>query len=188
MAIVRDEITQLLADFRNGDHEAATRVMEIVYNELRQIARRYMQDERADHTLQPTALVHEVYIRLFGENVIEYQNCGHFFVVVSKTMRRLLVDHARRRHADRRLGDRIKLPLDEIADLPLEIDDGLVALDDVLSDLERLDPHMSQIVELRFFGGLTIKEVAESLKISEATVKRDWEYAKVWLYHQLSSK
>jgi len=188
MAIVHNEITQWLADFRNGDHEAATRLMEIVYNELRQIARRYMRDERTGHTLQPTALVHEVYIRLFGENVIEYQNCGHFFVVASKTMRRLLVDHARRRHADRRSGDRIKLSLDDIVDLPLDIDNSLVALNDVLSDLERFDPHMSQIVELRFFGGLTVKEVAESLKISEATVKRDWEYAKVWLYSQLSSK
>jgi len=186
------EITRLLHAFNDGDRDAAERLMTIIYDELRRIAGYYMRQECPDHTLQPTALVNEVYIRLFGDNPIEYQNHGHFFAVAAQQMRRILVDHARHHQADRRGGQRTKISLDEIfeavLELPQQNDADLVALDDALSDLDKFEPRMRQVVELRFFGGLTIIETAKVLGISKNTVTRDWDYAKVWLYKQLSPK
>lgn len=135
--------------------------------------------------MQPTALVHEVYLRLFGESAIEYQDRGHFCLIAARQMRRILVDHARAQHAARRAGDLIKVPLEELAEMPQPIQQDLAALDDALTDLERLHPRTGQVVELRFFGGLTEQEIAALLEVSISTVKRDWEFAKVWLYSQV---
>ena len=179
------ELTRLLAAYRNGDQEAAAELIPLVYQELRQLARHHLRQERADHTLQPTALVHEVYLRLFGERTVEYQNRGHFFLIAARQMRRILVDHARAHHAARRSGDLIKVSLEELAETPQEIKQDWAALDEALADLERLHPRTSQVIELRFFGGLTEQETAAVLGISVATVRRDWEFAKVWLYSQL---
>jgi RNA polymerase sigma factor (TIGR02999 family) len=181
------EITRLLTAYRAGDAAAAAELIGLVYEELRQLARQYLRQERADHTLQPTALVHEVYLRLFGENTIEYQDRGHFFLIAARQMRRILVDHARARYAARRAGDLIKVSLEELVETPQEIQHDLAALDEALADLERLHPRSSQVVELRFFGGLTEQETAGVLDISVSTVKRDWEFAKVWLYSQVQS-
>lgn len=180
------DFTGLLAAVRNGDPEAKEQLVALVYQDLRRLARHHMSRERADHTLQPTALVNEVYMDLFGEEIIEYQNRSHFFIVASQQMRRILIDRARAHNAARRSGGFIKVPLDAAADVPQEIDLDLVALDDALTELESFDPEVSKVVELRFFGGLTVQEVATFLDISIAKVKRDWEYAKVWLYNRLS--
>ncbi len=179
------EITRLLTAYRAGNPAAAEELIGLVYQELRQLARQYLRHERADHTLQPTALVHEVYLRLFGKGALEYQDRGHFFTIASRQMRRILVDHARTKQAARRAGDLIKVPLEELAETPQTINQDLAALDAALTDLERLYFRTSQVVELRFFGGLTEQEIAAVLGISTATVKRDWEFAKVWLYSQL---
>jgi len=179
-----NDTTRLLNGFSNGDADAAARMIPIVYQELHQIAERLMRGERPDHTLQPTALINEIYLRLFNER-IEYNNRAHFLAIASRLMRRLLVDNSRRRGAVRRQGNRIKIPLDEILDLPQEARHDLVALNDVLSDFERLRPRASQVVEMKFFGGFQLEEIAEALDISPATVKRDWEFAQVWLYDRL---
>ena len=179
------DTTVLLNGFSNGDTDAAARVISIVYTELHQIAERLMHRERPDHTLQPTALVNEIYLRLFDER-IEYNNRAHFLAIASRLMRRLLVDHHRRRKAERRQGDRIKVPMDEIPESPLRTRDDLDALHNALSDFERLHPRAGKVVEMRFFGGFQLEEIATALNISEATVKRDWGFAQVWLYSQLN--
>ena len=179
------EFTRLLTAYRNGDAAAGAELFSLVYQELRQLARQYMRHERADHTLQPTALVHEAYLRLFGEGAIEYQNRGHFFLIAARQMRRILVDHARAQHAARRAGGLLKVPLEELRETPQAIPQDLAALDEALTDLERLHQRTSQVVELRFFGGLTEEETARVLGLSVATVKRDWEFAKLWLYDQV---
>ncbi|HKQ73772.1 MAG TPA: sigma-70 family RNA polymerase sigma factor [Blastocatellia bacterium] len=182
-----ENTAQLLNDFSNGDADAAARLIPIVYHELRQIAEWHMSRERTDHTLQPTALVNEVYLRLFNER-IEYSDRGHFLAVASRIMRRLLVDHSRRLKAERRQGDRIRIPIDEVIHSPQETRQDLVALNDALSDFGRLHPRASQVVEMRFFGGFQLEEIADALGISLATVKRDWSFAQIWLYSQLQSQ
>jgi len=182
-----ENTTQLLNGFSNGDADAAARLIPIVYQELRQIAEHRMSRERPDHTLQPTALVNEVYLQLFNEG-IEYRDRGHFFAVAARVMRRLLVDHSRRLKAERRQGGRIKIPIDEVLDSTQEARQDFVALNDALSDFERLHPRASQVVEMRFFGGFQLEEIADALGISLTTVKRDWEFAQVWLYSQLQSQ
>ena len=181
------EITGLLAQLRSGHQEAASQLMDLVYPELRRLAQHYMQRERPNHTLQATALVHEAYLRIFGTEAIQWQNRAHFFAVAAQQMRRILVDHARRLGAEKREGGRIKLSLDDVPGLPAKHDEDLVALDEALKGLEKLDPRAGRVVELRFFGGLTEKEAAEVLGISVATLKRDWEFAKAWLFDQLGT-
>lgn len=179
-----NDTTRLLNGFSNGDADAGARMISIVYQELHQIAERLMHGERPDHTLQPTALINELYHRLFDKK-IEYHDRAHFIALASRLMRRLLVDNSRRRSAVRRQADRIKIPLDEILDLPQDARHDLVALNDALSDFQLLNPRASQVVEMKFFGGFQVEEIALALEISPATVKRDWDFAQVWLYDQL---
>ncbi|HYL99171.1 MAG TPA: sigma-70 family RNA polymerase sigma factor [Blastocatellia bacterium] len=180
-----NEVTQLLADYRNGDSSALDRLFPLIYDELRRLASSYMRRERRDHTLQTTALVHEAYIKMVGPQNIPWQNRVHFFAVAAKIMRRILIDRARTRNYAKRGGGAIKLSLDEALVLTDSRAAELVALDDALNELAELDPRQSQVVELRFFGGLTVEETAQFLNISSDTVTRDWNVAKAWLYRQI---
>lgn len=180
------EITQLLDEARRGDQTAVDALFEAVYVELRRMAKDYLRDERSDHTLQATALVHEAYLRLIGGQEIIWQNRAQFFSIASQVMRHILVDHARRHSADKRGHGAGKLSLDDAVDLAAARDVDLVALDEALAALAMLDGEQSKIVELRFFGGLTIKEIAEVLEISEMTVSRKWKTARLWLHQQVS--
>jgi len=159
--------------------------MPLVYGELRRLARHYLQKERSDHTLQSTALVHEAYLRLAGGSVPEWRNRAHFFGIAAHLMRQILVEHARGHAAAKRGGGACKLTLDEALALPGSADVDVVALDDALKDLARLDEQQSRIVELRFFAGLSIEDTSEVLGISPATVKRDWASARAWLYREM---
>jgi RNA polymerase sigma factor (TIGR02999 family) len=181
----REQVTRVLIDWSKGDRGAAERLMPLIYDELRQIARGYLQQERADHTLQATGLVHEAYLRLVDQTITSWQSRAHFFGVAAQVMRRLLVDHARRHRAEKRGGNWDKLELDEVLDagLPRRLD--LVMLDDALQNLAQIDPRQSQVVELRFFGGLTTEETAEVLDVSPRTIKREWRRAKAWLHREI---
>jgi len=179
-------ITKLLLDWRNGDQEALDRLMPLVYEELRRMANYYMRNERKGHTLQTSALVNEAYLRLVDHENIAWQNRSHFFGLAAQAMRRILVDHARSRNYQKRGGAAQQVSLDEAATLAEDRAAELIALDDALQELAKLDPRKSQIVEMRYFGGLTGDEVAEALSISTATVSRDWETAKAWLLRELS--
>jgi RNA polymerase sigma factor (TIGR02999 family) len=181
------DVTQLLVDWSHGDKQALNRLIPLVYDELRRLARAYLRRERSDHTLQGTAVVHEAFLRLVDQNRIQWQNRAHFFGVAAQMIRRILVDHARGQLAEKRGGAAAKLSLDDAMAIPGARDVDLVKLDDALTGLAKLDPQQSQIVELRFFGGLTIEETAEVLGISPATVKRDWVIAKAWLHQNLTS-
>lgn len=177
-------VTQLLERWGNGDERALQSLVPLVYNELRRQARRYLQKERPDHTLQGTALVHEAYIRLCNQQPTQFANREHFFAIAAQLMRQILVEHARRRGAAKRGGGH-KLALDEVAK-PTKMETmDLVALDTALQELAQLDARQSQIVELRFFAGLSIAEVARLLHISPATVKRDWATARIWLHQRI---
>lgn len=178
-------VTQLLAKWADGSEDALQRLIPLVYDELRRQARRYFRNERTDHTLQSTALVHEAYLRLCVQQVPHLANREHFFAVSAQLMRQILVEHARRHRAAKRGGGH-KLALDESVALPNMRDPDVVALDEALHELSQLDPRQSHIVELRFFGGLSIAEIASVLHISPATVKRDWATARVWLHHAMS--
>jgi RNA polymerase sigma factor (TIGR02999 family) len=179
------EVTQLLIDWSNGDQNAFERLLPLVYNELRKLAGRYLARERQNHTLQSTALVHEAYLRLIDQNRVQWRNRAQFFGVASQMIRRILVDHARSHHAAKRGSGALKLSLDEAVAVPGGKDLDLVALDDALRSLAEMDEQQARIVELRFFGGLSIEETAEVLNISPATVKRDWASAKAWLYRDM---
>ncbi len=182
------DITDLLLAWNGGDQSALEQLMPLVYDELRRLAQHYMRQERADHTLQATALVHEAWLRLVQTNRLTWQNRAHFIGVAAELMRRILVDHARKRRAQMRGGVETKLALNEALDalVPQEVD--LVALDEALDSLSAFDPRQSRIVELKFFGGLEVAEIAEVLGISPATVKRDWAWAKTWLYREISKQ
>ena len=180
-------ITQLLAEASRGDQAALDAIFPLVYNELRRLADSYLRKERPDHTLQATALVHEAYLRLVDQTSINWQNRAHFFSVAAQVMRHILVDHARSHQRAKRGGSARKLSLDEAVSFFEEKDIDLVALDEALTNLEKLDPQQSRIVELRFFGGLTIDELAEVLKISPATVSREWALAKMWLHRAVTN-
>ena len=182
---VSSGVTQLLLEWRNGDPQALDKLTPIVYDELRRLAHHYMRHERSDHVLQTTALVHEAYLRLVGEDV-EWQGREHFFAIAAGLMRRILVDYARRRRAKKRGGGVEKLSLEEAAQAAdpawtIAPDTELLALDIALERLAAFDPRKSRIVELRFFGGLTIEEAGRVLGISHATVERDLKMAKAWL-------
>lgn len=180
-------VTQLLNDWSKGDQTALDQLMPLVYAELHRLAASYLSRERSDHTLQPTALVNEAYLRLIDQNSLAWENRAQFFGIAAQMMRRILVNHARDRHADKRGGpDILRVSLDDAISFFEERDVNLVALDEALTRLAEMDPRQSQIVELRFFGGLTIEEVAAQLHTSPATVKREWATAKLWLLRELS--
>ena len=174
--------------WREGDRDALEELMPLVYDELRRLARHYLRQERSDHTLQSTALVHEAYLRLAGGNAPNWQNRAHFFGVAAHIMRQILVEHARGRDTAKRGGNVCKLALDEDVAPPQQIDVDVVALDKALSELSELDAQQGRIVELRFFGGLTIEDTSEVLGISPATVKRDWVTARAWLYRAMTGE
>jgi RNA polymerase sigma factor (TIGR02999 family) len=180
-------VTQLLVQWKDGDRESLDRLIPLVYQELRTIAQRFLRNEKAGHTLQSTALVHEAYLRLVDQSRTNWQNRAHFFGVAATIIRNILVDHARARQASKRGGPMPALSLDEAIALSPKRDRELIAVDDALMNLSRLDPQQSRIVELRFFGGLTIEETAEVLDISVSTVKRDWILAKTWIGRALSN-
>jgi RNA polymerase sigma factor (TIGR02999 family) len=182
----RSDATDLLVAWSNGDESAFDKLVPLVYQELRALAQRYMRHERADHTLQATALVNEAYVRLIDVNRIQWQNRSHFLAVAAQTMRRILVEFARQRHRQKRGGDVMRVTIDNAEDIGQEKGNDLIALSDALSALETFDPRMSQVVELRFFGGLTVEETADVLSVSPETVMRDWRTAKAWLLRELS--
>ncbi len=179
-----NEITVLLNRMSDGSDTAPGKLLELVYDDLRRLAGAYMQNERSDHTLQATALVHEAYMRLVDWKNVSWQNRAQFFSVAAEVMRKVLIDHARTRKAQKRGGH--KLVLDEAVSLPDHRQIDLIALDEALETLEKLDPRQAKIVELRFFGGLSIEETAYVLKVSESTVRREWTFAKAWFQRELS--
>lgn len=180
------DVTQMLDAIAAGDQKAPERLLELVYGELRRLAHGYMKNERSDHTLQATALVHEAYIQLVDWKNVSWQNRAHFFAAAAQMMRRILVDHARERKAQKRGGGLRTIALDEAVSFPHSNDLDIVSVDDALLELASFDPQQARIVELRFFGGLTIEETAHALTISESTVKRDWQIAKAWLFNRIS--
>ena len=183
----QEDITQLLLAWGAGDAAALDELMPIVYAELRKLARSYMRNQRADHTLQTTALVNEAYLRLIDSSRVKWQNRTHFFAISAQLMRRVLVDFARQRGSQKRGGEVQKIELDEA--LVVVADDGqktdLVALDEALKVLAEMNPRQSQTVELRYFGGLSEEEIADHLAVSVRTVRRDWSVARAWLFNQL---
>ena len=179
-------VTDLLVRWRNGDRQALDSLIPLVYAELQRLAHYYLQRERSDHTLQSTALVHEAFLRLAGQNPPQWQNRAHFFGIAAHVMRQILVEYARAHNAAKRGGPgACKLTLDEALDLPKKVDVDVIALDGALDRLNQLDPQQSRIVELRFFAGLTIEDTSEVMGISPATVKRDWTSARAWLYREI---
>ena len=179
-------VTQLLKAWGDGEQQALDQLISLVYAELHRLAHRYMRRERSGHTLQPTALVHEVYERLVDLKNVSWQNRAHFFGVSAHLMRRILVDYARSRRYSKRGGEWRQVPLNEAVALFRDRQTDIIALDDSLRTLAEIDPRKSRVVEMRFFGGLSIKEVAEVLNVSQETVLRDWRLAKVWLLRELS--
>lgn len=180
------QITQLLLEWRNGEHTAFEKLVPIVYDELRRLARAFMRRQNPGHTLQTTALVNEAYLRLVDSDKVNWQSRTHFFAISAQLMRRILVDAARRKQSQKRGGDRLQVTLDERFDIPLENETDMVALDDALKRLAAFSPRQSRIVELRYFGGLTEEQVAETMEISSRTVRRDWSLARAWLYRELT--
>jgi RNA polymerase sigma factor (TIGR02999 family) len=180
------DVTQILLNWQEGDTDAPAKLMPIVYEELRRLARNYLQRERADHTLQATALVHEAYLRMVDEKSVSWKDRAHFYGIAARLMRRILVDHARAHNAAKRGGLDQKLTLDEAQELPMKETVELVALDGALENFAQTYPRKSEVVELKFFGGLGAKEISEVLQVSEKTVLRDWNFAKLWLCRELS--
>lgn len=180
------DVTQLLLAWSDGDREALDELTPLVYRELKKLAESYLRRERAGHTLQPTALAHEAYIRLIDQQNVRWRNRAHFFGIAAQAMRRILVDHARARLAEKRGCGGAVVSLDEAIDVSERRADQLVALDEALKTLAELDSQKSRIVELRYFGGMTLEETAEVQGISRATVIREWRMAKAWLYGELN--
>ncbi len=179
-------ITQLLERWSQGDEEALDQLMPLVYDELHRLAGAYLRRERREHTLQPTALVNEAYLKLVRQRNIQWQNRAQFFGVAAQLMRRILVDHARANDAAKRGGDRVNVSLKNIGAFGTQPTTDVLALHDVLNRLAEIDPDQSRIVELRFFGGLTIEEAAEVMQVSHSTVEREWKIAKAWLKRELT--
>jgi RNA polymerase sigma-70 factor (ECF subfamily) len=180
-------VTALLADWSRGDSSALDQLLPLVYAELRRIAARQLRSERVNHTLQPTALVHEVYLRLVDQRQVDWQDRAHFLGVAAQTMRRILVDHARRHGAQKRGEGQQCVSIDDAKEIAASQEVPLLALDHALGRLEAVDPELARIVELRAFGGLTIEEAAHVLKVSPSTVKREWRTAKAWLNRELGA-
>lgn len=183
------DITELLREVRAGNRDCQAKLMSLVYDELHRLAAAHMRRERPDHTLQASALVNEAYLRLLGPNAVDWQNRAHFFATAASTMRRILVDYARSRNARKRDGalKRVEL-LDNIPAFSDEYSGQMLALDAALEQLAEWDPRQSRVVELRFFGGLTVEEAAEVLGVSDKTVKRDWSMARAWLQNRISAR
>ena len=184
----QENITQLLIELSSGNESSVNDLLPLVYDELKKMASNYLRRERRDHTLQPTALVHEAYLKLIDQTRVNWQNRAHFFGVSAQLMRRILVDHAREYKAEKRFGGLEKLQLDENIDKAFELGGEIVALDEALESLAEIDPPMAKLVELRYFGGLTFEEAAEVLGVSVITAKRHWKLARAWLYGHLSEK
>jgi RNA polymerase sigma-70 factor, ECF subfamily len=185
-----NELTQLLIDWNRGDAEALERLMPFVYQELHRVAQNHLRRERQNHTLQATALVHEAYLRLIDQTKVEWQNRAHFFGIAAQMMRRIMVDYARARAYEKRGGvDAIRVSL-QMADLVAaeKRPPDVLALDEALNELEKLDKRKASVVELRFFGGLSVEETAEVLQVSVGTVIRDWNFAKAWLYERMKDE
>jgi RNA polymerase sigma factor (TIGR02999 family) len=183
-----DEITQMLIELTDGNPEVVNQILPHIYDELRKLAGSYLRRERSDHTLQPTALVHEAYMKLVDQKQVKWQNRAHFFGIAAQVMRRILMDHARKHKAEKRGGDADKLPLEEeILLISHDSSNQLIALDDALKTLAEIDPQKAKIVELRYFGGLSIEETAEVTGVSVPTINRQWRMAKAWLFGQLSN-
>src|SRR5580698_307042 len=182
----RDDVTALLGQLAKGDDAAASKLIPIVYDELRRLADGYLRRERPDHTLQPTALVHEAYVRLVGQDQPDYRNRAHFFGVAAQLMRQILVDHARSRNAGKRGGGEPKIALESVADASAKHPEGFLDLNDALHRLEERDPRKARVIEMRFFGGLTAEETAEMLGISVETVRRDLRLGQAWLQRELT--
>lgn len=179
------DVTALLVEVANGNQAAQEKLVPLVYDQLKRLARRYMRRERAGHTLQTTALVHEAYLKLVGQHSPHWQSRAQFYGTAAQLMRRILIDHARRHLREKRGGTQVILPLDEALAFTPEHSEDLLKLDEALDRLSKLDPRQSRIVELRFFGGLSVEETSTFLNVSPITVKRDWAVAKVWLYAEL---
>ena len=182
------DVTGLLLAWSEGDEKALDQLMPLVYRELRRLAKRYMAKERTGHTLQPTALVNEAYLRLVDLNKMRWQNRAHFFAVAAQIMRRILVEFARKRHRHKRGGEAERVTLEDQLEITSEPPPDLVAIDDLLTALAAIDGRLSRVVELRFFGGLTVEETAEVMRVSPQTVNRAWKTAKVWLLRELNTK
>ncbi len=184
--LLPEQMTRLLVAWSDGDKSALDKLMPVVHDELRRMAHRFMNRERKGHTLQTTALVNEVYLKLIDQRHVSWQNRAHFFAVAAKLMRRILVDYARSRQYAKREGEQHKVELEEAAQVSKVRGAELIAVDDALLSLEMIDARKAKVVELRFFGGLTIEETAEVLKTSHATIERDWTTARAWLYREIS--
>lgn len=183
-----DEVTQLLLAWNSGDEAALDKLIPLVYEELRQVAKRYMRREREGHTLQTAALVNEVYLRLIDAKNVRWQDRAHFFAISAQLMRRVLVEFARRRGQIKRGGEARQISIEEALAVYRERNADVVALDDALTELAKLNTRQSRVVELRFFGGLTEEEIAEALKISPRTARNDWRLARAWLYRELNKE
>ena len=179
------DVTQLLLAWSDGNRDALDELTPLIYRELKKLAESYLRRERVGHTLQPTALAHEAYIKLIDQQNVRWQNRAHFFGIAAQAMRRILVDHARARLAGKRGSGAAVVALDEAVDVSDQRADQLIALDEALKSLAELDPDKSRVVELKYFGGMTLEEIAEVLGISRATVIREWRMAKAWLYGEL---
>ncbi len=186
-AMTEKPITQILIELKNGETDALAELLPLVYNELRRLAGSHLRRERDNHTLQPTALVHEAYLRLLGQKEIEWQNRAHFFGIAARLMREILIEYARMKNRQKRGGEyKTVIALDDAVSFVSQKQLDITAVDDALNKLEKLDERQARIVEMKFFGGLTIEEIAEVLSVSPATVKREWSSAKLLLYKMLS--
>ena len=179
------EVTKMLEDYRNGNREVLDELLPLVYGELRRLAHSYLRSERQDLTLQTTALVHEAYLKLIDQHSVSFENRAQFFALSATAMRRILLDNARRHRAEKRGSGDKKISLDDVAEVSANVNEELIALDLALQELEEFDAPQAKIIELRYFGGLTIEETAEVLQISPASVKREWTLARAWLYQKL---
>jgi len=186
MASDSDNVTRLLIEWGDGNQQALEALVPLIYKELRNLAHNFLYRERPGHTLQTTALVHEAYLKLIDQNDARWQNRAHFFAIAAQAMRRILIDSARKHAAAKRGGPQAELSLDEVADIALEPDSNLLKLDEALNELAKIDPRQSRIVELRYFGGLTIEETAEVISVSPATVKRERMMARAWLHQEIT--
>jgi RNA polymerase sigma-70 factor (ECF subfamily) len=180
-----NEITERLIAWGAGDRSALDQLLPAVYQELRRMAGNYLRQENPGHTLQPTALVHEAWLRLIDQTRVDWRNRAQFFGVAAQLMRRILVDHAKTKHREKRGGDAVKFSLDDVINLSQDRAADLLALDDALDGLARIDGRKSRVVELRYFGGFSVEETAQILEVSPETVMRDWKMAKAWLYQQI---
>lgn len=181
------QVTELLRQWSDGDQQALEEVMPMIYDELHQLAHKYIRREDPGHILQTSALINEAYLRLAERPKVHWENRGHFLGIAARLMRQILVDEARKKKSDKRGGDAIRIPFDEAANVVGQQAANVISLDDALTRLEAIDTRQSEIVELRFFGGLSIQETAEVLKVSPGTVMRDWTFARAWLRNEMTS-